>query len=61
VQASDNIELIQRSTHAVTIQQVVDCYYAREQDLPTIQAILEVPFLRPSLRAHFLALCGTSQ
>ena len=61
VQAGDNIELIQRSTYAVTIQQVVDCYYAREQNLSIIQAILEVPFLRPSLRAHFLALCGISR
>jgi len=57
MQAGDSIELLQRAAYAVTIQQVVDCYYSAEQDLPTIQAILEVPFLRPSLRAHFLALC----
>jgi MOSC domain-containing protein YiiM len=56
VQAGDSIELIARSAYAVTIQQVVDCYYSREPDLRTIRAILEVPFLRSSLRAHFAAL-----
>ncbi|MDQ2794259.1 MAG: MOSC domain-containing protein [Bacteroidota bacterium] len=61
VQAGDSIELLQRSEHAVTVQQVADCYYAREPDRPTVQAILEVPFLRPSLRAHFLALYEASR
>lgn len=56
VQAGDSIELIARSAYAVTIQQVVDCYYSRKPDLRTIRSILEVPFLRPSLRSHFEAL-----
>ena len=60
VQAGDRIELLRRSAYAVTIQQAVDCYYSREPDLPTIQAILAVPFLRPSLRAHFEAICAAA-
>lgn len=56
LQAGDAIVLVQRSAHNVTIQQVADRYYAPGKDLSAIQDILEVPFLRPSLRAHFEAV-----
>lgn len=58
LQAGDAIALVQRSEHNVTIQEVADRYYAPGKDLAALQAILEVPFLRPSLRAHFEAACA---
>ena len=60
LQAGDAIALVQRSEHNVTVQQVADCYYSPGNDLATIRAILEVPFLRPSLRAHFEAIYTAS-
>lgn len=56
LQAGDAITLLHRSEYAVTIQQVVDNYYLPEKDVPTIRALLAVPFLRPSLQAHFQAI-----
>ena len=56
VQAGDPLTLVQRSQYDVSIQQVVDNYYGLARDLPTIQAILTVPFLRPSLRARFSSI-----
>ena len=53
LQAGDAFTLVRRSAYEVTIQQIVDNYYRPEKDLPTIRALLEVPFLRPSLRARF--------
>lgn len=53
LQAGDALTLVQRSAHEVTIQQVVDNFYLPDKDLPTIRALLQVPFLRPSLRAKF--------
>ena len=60
LQAGDAITLVQRSEHNVTVQQVTDRYYSPGKDLAAIRAILEVPFLRPSLRAHFEAICAAS-
>lgn len=58
LQAGDAITLVQRSEHNVTVQQVTDRYYSPGKDLAAIRAILEVPFLRASLRAHFEAICA---
>ena len=56
LQMGDAITLVERSRYAVTIQQVVDNYHGIDQNLTAIRAILEVPFLRPSLQAHFRAI-----
>lgn len=53
LQAGDALTLVERSKYEVTIQQFADNYFRPEKDLPTVRALLEVPFLRPSIRARF--------
>ena len=53
VQAGDSIQLVQPSSHHVTIQDIVDNLTAGPKDLSKIQQILELPYLSPSWRERF--------
>jgi MOSC domain-containing protein YiiM len=53
LQAGDALELVERSSHAVTVQDVVDCHYLPQKDFAKIEQILALPFLPTSLRERF--------
>ena len=53
VQVNDEIKLAVRSAHPVTIQQYVDCYYAKGQPAEICHTILSIPFLPESQRRAF--------
>ncbi len=51
--AGDEISLIEPSLFNVTVQQYVDCYYAKGADKGLVHAILSIPFLPESQRRTF--------
>jgi MOSC domain-containing protein YiiM len=53
LKAGDTIELVQRSRHNVTIQQLVDCYYTKGADKNMVQQILAIDFLPQRLITSF--------
>jgi MOSC domain-containing protein YiiM len=58
VQAGDALELYEQSPFAVTIQDVIDLFYGVRQDPAAVQELLTIPYLPPSLRAHFQRQAG---
>ncbi len=56
LQATDPIELIERSSYPVTIQDVVQCYSSEEADPETLKTILSIPYLPERLKTHFQKL-----
>lgn len=53
VQAGDNINLIEQSPYAVTVQAYVDCYYAKGSNRAVLNTILSIPFLPENQRKAF--------
>ena len=53
LQVGDSIELMKASPYAVTVQDVVDAFYAPDQHADTIQAILAISEFPALLRKHF--------
>jgi MOSC domain-containing protein YiiM len=53
VQAGDSIELVEESPYPVTVQEYVNCYYAKGSDKAVVEAILSIPFLPESQRKAF--------
>ncbi len=53
LQAGDALDLVERSPHGVTIQDVADCHYLPQKDFAKIERILALPFLPPSWREGF--------
>lgn len=51
--AGDEIRLLQASRFDVTVQQYVDCYYAKGKDRAVVDTVLSVPFLPESQRKAF--------
>lgn len=51
--AGDEIQLIQSSPFEVTVQQYVDCYYAKGADKALVHTILSIPFLPERQRQAF--------
>lgn len=49
----DKIELMERSSYPVTIQEYVNCYYAKGKDKAVVETILSIPFLPQSQRNVF--------
>lgn len=53
--AGDEIRLIHPSPFDVTVQQYVNCYYAKEKDRRMVDAVLSIPFLPERQRKAFEA------
>jgi len=53
LKAGDEISLLEPSPFNITVQQYVDCYYAKGADQAILQTILSVPFLPESQRSVF--------
>lgn len=53
--AGDAIVLEERSAFAVTVQDYVDCYYAKGQNKTMVETILSIPFLPEGQRKAFEA------
>jgi MOSC domain-containing protein YiiM len=53
LKAGDQISLLQPSAFAVTVQQYVNCYYAKGKDKALVDTILSIPFLPESQRGAF--------
>ncbi|GAA4741304.1 MOSC domain-containing protein [Flavisolibacter ginsenosidimutans] len=53
LKAGDEISLLDPSPFNVTVQQYVDCYYAKGADKTLVDAILSIPFLPESQRRAF--------
>ena len=53
VQAGDDIELAEKSAYAVTIQDYVNCYYAKQKNKDLVETILSIPFLPEGQRRAF--------
>ena len=56
VQAGDAITLLERSPHAVTIQDMVACLAPGPHDLAMVRALLATPYLSPSWRERLTRL-----
>lgn len=55
VQAGDEIVLTDKSAYAVTIQDYVNCYYAKQKNKALVETILSIPFLPEGQRKAFEA------
>lgn len=53
LKAGDDINLLEISPFAVTVQQYVDCYYAKEKDRSIVNTVLSIPFLPQGQRKAF--------
>lgn len=53
LQAGDSIELVEKSKHKITIQQLADSYFAKAIDKSIVQQILAIEFLPERLRTAF--------
>lgn len=53
LKAGDEIKLVAPSPFVVTVQQYVDCYYAKGADRAVVDIILSIPFLPESQRRTF--------
>lgn len=51
--AGDEIVLVESSSFHVTVQQYVNCYYAKGADKALVETILSIPFLPESQRRAF--------
>jgi MOSC domain-containing protein YiiM len=49
----DSIELLERSPYLVTIQDYVNCYYAKGKNKALLETILSIPFLPENQRKAF--------
>jgi MOSC domain-containing protein YiiM len=56
VQAGDAIALVERSPHAVTIQDMVTCLGPGPHDPATVRALLATPYLSPSWHERLVRL-----
>lgn len=56
VAAGNSISLVQRSPHAVTIQDMVTCLAPGPHDQEVVRALLATPYLSPSWQARLLLL-----
>jgi len=50
---NDEISLVEESPHKVSIQDFVECYYAKGRDKPMVKKILAIPYLPESKRRAF--------
>ncbi|WP_375419427.1 MOSC domain-containing protein [uncultured Hymenobacter sp.] len=55
LQAGDLLTLVERAAHEVTVQQAADSYYGIEREPGTLRALLEMPYLPPSMKMRFRA------
>ncbi len=53
LQAGDEISLVERSKHNITIEQLIVAYYNKGEDKDVVQQILAIDFLPPRLRTAF--------
>ncbi|WP_046242577.1 MOSC domain-containing protein [Hymenobacter terrenus] len=63
LRAGDALTLVQPATHAVTIQQVVEAYYAHasEKDAALLRTIVEVRELPTSLKSQFRTMLAATE
>jgi len=53
VQVDDEIVMVEKSSHEVTIQDFVECYYSKGSDKSIVQKILAIPYLPENTRRAF--------
>ena len=55
IQANDTIELIETSPYAITINDIVGCYYSKGKDKMMLKNILDIPYLPKGVRKNLTA------
>lgn len=55
IQTNDTIQLVENSANAITISDVVECYYSRGADKVLLHDILDIPYLPKKLRENLYA------